>query len=345
MLKTLSQNETVKQSQDAFRQWKDVWFKNAKQNGEVIKRKGTDTRDIMMAGRNRLGILVAMGQSLEDQIGELKQLQHRSGVDIICVDKAFGLLVKKGIMPRTVVVSDAQVKFDYWTKQYRAKTKNVDLIVGATANPAWAKAWAGPVYGVVNKDAIGTENQIKPIIGVETLVPASANVGNALVVIAAEIYCYDEMLLVGYDYSWRPGKNYYAFSGDADGVMSDKRFWQVGGYEVGIDGEFYYTSANLSFAARWLTNYYIGKARSVPGGLNIYNCSRRGILDSIPEADLQRRLDLYAYHDLTEQEKERILVSRARVMRVRKPEELREAFKNNVAFHADILCVPKAAVP
>lgn len=345
MLQVLDGKETIRQSQDAFRQWKDTWFENAKKNGRVIKQKGTNTRDIMMCGKNRLAVCVAMGQSLERHIDNLKELKNKKGVDIICVDKAFSVLAKRGIIADIVVVSDAVVSYDYWAKIYRKQTKGVKLIVNATANPHWAESWLGPVYGVVCKDSIHTEKMIAPLIGVDVVIPASANVGNSLVVTATEICGYQEMLLVGFDYSWKPAENYYAFSGDSDGISNDKRSWQMNGFCRGIDNELHYMSSNLTFAARWLTNYYNGKARALPGNINIFNCSQQGILDSVPQADLMRRVEMFEYKEPDKADQDAIYVSRARTIRAKTEEDMKAIFENNVAMYADILCVPKGAIP
>lgn len=344
-MKTLTQQDTIKQSTDAYKQWKDIWHENAKRNAAVANAKGTSIKDIASMGRNRLGILVAMGQSLENHIDDLRGYTEKEGVDVLCVDKAFGLLMDHGVVPAAVVVSDAQVVLDKWVTSHLKSTKNIPLIISATANPIWAESWEGPVYILVNKDSIKTEAAISEITGCYDLVPASANVGNALVVVSAEYLAYKELLLVGYDYSWLPGENYYAFSGDADGIMENKRCWQLSGYSIGNNDKLTMMSENLTFAARWLKNYYLGKVCNLPTGLKIYNCSRQGILDDIPGADLNRRIDLFTYIALTEQEMDQVRVSRARVIRAKTEQELREVFEKNIALHADILCVPKEVMP
>lgn len=333
----MTKEETIRQSQDAYRQWKDTWHKNAERNGKVCG----DARDIMSTGRNRCAVACATGQSLENHIETMKKYQDKPGVDIICVDKSFGLLIERGIKPKYVAVSDAQVSFDTWTEKYIEKTKDVTLIVTATANPVWAERWLGPKYIVICKDAIGTENIIKKISGASVILPASSNVGNGLIVAAIEILCYSMILLIGYDFSWKPDKNYYAFSGDADGIMVDKRQWQKAGCRLGIDDKLTFESSNLTFAMRWLQSYYLGKIAPLP--IDIYNCSGQGILDCMPKGNLDRCLELFNYLEPSQSVADQIIASRVRTVRCKTQEEFQEVVAENQVFYIDVMCVPKAA--
>lgn len=62
---------------------------------------------------------------------------------------------------------------------------------------------------------------------------------------------YDKIVLTGYDYSWKFGGKYYAFDEFGDGKSNYMRH----SYLVSNDGEFCYTSGNLSFSKEWLLKY------------------------------------------------------------------------------------------
>jgi hypothetical protein len=340
-LQTLNKEETVQQSRDAYRQWKDIWIANAKRNGIVNKQRGTDARDLMLAGRGRMAVLCAMGASLEKHLEAVKRVASNPLVDILCVDKCYDILCDAGIPVKYVTVSDASVVFSDWADKHAEQQKGTTLFLTATSNPDWSEKWAGPISVVICKDSIGTENEMAKHVHAAVTLPASSNVANGLVVIATHILGYQEISLVGFDYSWKPGEHYYAF---AEEKSEDKRFWQMGGYQTGIDDEMCYTSPNLLFSARWLKNFYIGQIEQL--GISMHNCGGWGICDGMPKGDLEAIAHLFKPKAPTgQQAKDDLLLARARTVRVTSEEGeegLRKAFEDNVVLYADIYCVPKA---
>lgn len=340
-LQTLNKNETVRQSQDAYRQWKDIWIANAKRNEEINKKRGTDARDLMLAGRGRMAVLCAMGASLEKHLEAVKRVAANPLVDILCVDKCYDILAAAGIPIKYATVSDASVVFSDWADKHAEQQKGTTLFLTATANPDWAEKWAGPISVVICKDSIGTEHEMAKHIHAGATLPASSNVANGLVVIATHILGYQEIALVGFDYSWKPGEHYYSF---AEEKSEDKRYWQIGGYQTGIDDEMCYTSPNLLFSARWLKNFFIGMIE--PLGISMHNCGGWGICDGMPQGNLELVAKFFRPKFITEEKtKDDVLLARARTVRVTSEdgmEGLNKAFENNVVLYADIYCVPKA---
>ena len=80
------------------------------------------------------------------------------------------------------------------------------------------------------------------------------------------IFGYDKLLLIGFDYSWKD--NYYAFNQDGDGKIN----YMKTVYGKNLRGEMIFSSNNLVFSVKWLDQYInIFK-------LNAYQCSGLSIL-------------------------------------------------------------------
>ena len=125
-------------------------------------------------------------------------------------------------------------------------------------------------------DAIATERIFAPMFKDPRIVPASTNVSNAMVVFATgsdergpqNFLGYENIVLIGYDYSWRVGENYYAFNNP-----EPKRYYMAHRNILDIAGMPCRTSENLFFSAKWLWTYL------TQHNLSVWNCSGRGILD------------------------------------------------------------------
>lgn len=280
-------DEVIKQSESAFRQWGRKWKRWAKINGKYNAERGVSQRDFSNAGIGKQLLCVAMGPSFEEQIDAIEE--HQDKADIMCVDKAFKYLIGRGIKPTYVVIADASIPFKY-IEGLESHTEDVVLFANVCANPRWTRAWRGPLCYYVNKDNIQSEQIFGKLSGVRELIPASSNVGNTCVVIANQVMSYDRIVLSGYDFCWTQNSNYYAFHN------SDKRFWMKHMHALGMDGEPLFSSANLRFSARWLSRF-IQTMR--PG--TIFNCSGRGLLDC-PDMKIEIALSLWEDRKPTMQE-------------------------------------------
>lgn len=258
--------EIVEQSKAAQNQWGKQWLHNSTENGKLYKKNGTTQKDVLNHGIGRTLVCAAMGQSLEESIDVMKE--HRANFDLACVDKAFGPLMDHGIKPDFVVIADANVSWADWGERHADATDDITLIANVNCALEWTMNWKGRIIFYVNKDNIETEKIYSKTSGCTELIPASSNVGNTVVVFFAQICKYDQYLLIGYDYSWAPQSNYYAFTD------SDKRHWMRHVHMLGIDGELCYTSTNLHFSARWLIEYC---QKQIPG-VRVVNCSGKGVI-------------------------------------------------------------------
>jgi len=272
MARHLTYKDTKRQSLEVFGQFGHTkWIPNAKENAKLERRSAFELQNV---GLGKTLVLVAMGASLEENIDVLKQ--HRGKVDILCCDKAFVPLMERGIKPDYVMICDANIPARHY-ETHVLQTNDIVLIATPYANTLWTKPWLGPRYFYVNKDAINSEEIFIPIMGKDTrVIPASSNVSNAMVVFMTgsderkrlNWGGYEKYLLVGYDYSWRPKENYYAWSNPIP-----KRHYMHHLTMHDFKGHYSFTSHNLLFSARWLYDYVT--FHQVP----VVNCSERGLLD------------------------------------------------------------------
>jgi hypothetical protein len=297
----LNEKEILQQSKTAYAQWKDRWHKHAQVNGDIFKGSKYRVKQLAFSGYGKQLIIVAMGASLEKSIDLIRERQKDANVDIAVVDKGFRPLIQHGIKPKYVFLADAGVSFDQWVGDCIEQTEGVALIANITANTDWTTKWRGPVYFYVNRDNIGTQDVFIPISGCTDMIPASSNVGNSVVVFAVQNMGYDEHLLVGYDFAWNADGNYYAFTDN------DKRFWMRGMQGIGIDGKLAYTSENLEFSRKWLTDYCNMMCSQ---GKRIFNCSGSGTF-GFKVHDLKKRLDKFEPRIINEEVEKAKLMAQA----------------------------------
>lgn len=263
-----------RQSQTVWDQFGKKWVSTAKKNAELDRK---DVEELRHVGIGRTLVSVAMGASVESQIETLKE--YRGKCDIITCDKGFKMLHDKGIKVDYVHLADTNIETRWMggdDSPLWKETKGVKLICTPYANYEWTKRWKGPRYFYVNKDAIRSEKTFLKIIPGARIVPASTNVSNAMVVfmtgsdelIELNYAGYDRILLIGYDYSWEVGSNYYAFNNP-----KPKRFYMAHRSLLDVNAKVCRSSENLIFSAKWLSSY-LTQSKS----LNVVNCSDRGIL-------------------------------------------------------------------
>jgi len=295
----LSKNEVLGQSKAAFRQWGDLWAKNAAINGEKYKNDKKSYKDFLYTGTGKTIACVGLAPSFEKSVSLLKQ--YRDNIDIAVVDKALGSCIDNGIIPNMVFIMDSITDYERWCEPWIDKTENIILISNITANPIWAQNWKGPVYFTTNKDNIQTEQIHGKISGCWDIIPASSNVGNSIVVFVTQLMNYDEYLLVGFDFVFTPDMNYYAFQD------MDKRYWMRHGVVIDNYGRYAYITQNLLFTCRWLDDFYIAELR--PRGFRIVNCSGGTILANVPCANLERKLKHIKKRQFNDQEKQLVMKS------------------------------------
>lgn len=289
MLKT---EEVLAQSKAAMAQWGPTWEKHATRNGELFKKLGHSHKELLFKGAGRTLVICGMGPSLETQIDTLKKYQDNPAVDIMCVDKAMGFLLDRGVTPKWVNIADAGIDYNRWCEKNIEKTRDIHLLSNITANPEWTHNWRynqneNNIWFYVNRDNIQSEKIYSAISGCNDLIHAGSNVGNSCVIFAASILGYEEILLLGFDFAWRYEDNYYAFADEKE-IGTNKRGWMRHMMQIDKSGNVTNTSQNLNFSARWLSDYYNLELKQF--GIKIFDCSKTGILFGVPDANLESKM-------------------------------------------------------
>lgn len=249
----LSDNDILKQSESAYKQWAVQWRAQAIANS-VYPMKSMD--ELKYTGIGRAVLAVANGYSFERNIETIKKYQHL--VDIICVDKCLIHLLRNGITPKYVLVCDANVSYEAYLEPVRDQLANTTLIMNVCGNPKWAANgnWKDR-YFFVNKDVLKSELEFQDLSKCPNAIAAATNVSNAQIVILTQcdntthhnFFGYDKILMIGYDYCW--DESYYAF----DKTGGGKTHYMRGCHVYNLAYEYCYTSTNLLFSAKWLTKY------------------------------------------------------------------------------------------
>ena len=280
----MTENQILLQSKAAYGQWKEQWREHANWNSKHEMKPLTDFQN---TGIGRAVLCIANGFSFEEHIETIRKYQD--DVDILVCDKTLGHCLDNGIRPTFVVVCDANVSYEKYLEPWKDKVGGITIFSNVCANPQWTDGveWKDK-YFFVNKDILHSEIEFSKLSGCPNHIPAATNVSNAMVVFLTQsdnegrnnFFGYDKILLIGYDYSWRVGKKYYAFDEDGGGKAQYMRhvFCKT------IDSSEAYTSGNLAFSAEWLDKY----AKTF--NLNVVQCSKGSILGARYQGELEHNM-------------------------------------------------------
>ena len=251
----MNHDQIIKQSKNAYKQWAPQWRKHAEFHKKYPMKSFEEFRN---TGIGKALLLVANGFSFEENLETIKKYQHN--VDIMACDKTLGHLLNNGIKPKFCLVCDANVDYETYLKPYESQLKDTILIQNVCGNTKWTENgnWKDK-YFFVNKDVMKYEKEFMALSGCPNAVTAGTNVSNMMVVISTQcdnekkqnLFSYDKILLIGFDYSWRHDGSYYAFDFDANG----KRYYMRHIYGISNSGKMIYSSSNLSTSASWLKLY------------------------------------------------------------------------------------------
>lgn len=266
-----STEQIREQSINAYSQWCDKWREHARIHS---KYKQLPLTDLENSGIGRAILVVANGYSLEENMETIKKNQDK--VDIFCCDKTLGHLLDHGIKPKYCMVCDASVSTEY-LEPWKDQLDETILLINVCGNYKWTDMgnWKKN-YFFVNEDVMNYEKEFSALSGSNNFIPAGTNVSNAMVVMLTQsnnngrnnFFGYDKILLIGFDYCWRPQK-YYAY----DELGKGKDNYMRHQYLVDAAGDYVYTSGNLMFSAQWLSKY------ATTFKLPTVQCSRHTICD------------------------------------------------------------------
>jgi hypothetical protein len=284
----LSEQDIRKQSENCYSQWCEQWRNHAKYLGERFTMKSMEElRDI---GVGKAALCIANGYSFEKNIEIIKKNQQH--VDIVACDKTVGHCLENDIIPKFVILCDANVSYEKYLEPYKDRLKDTILIANVCSNPKWATCgeWKD-IFFFINQDVIKSEEEWAKLSGCRNLIIAGTNVSNAMVIVmtqcnnegAKNFMGYDKILLIGFDYSWQ--NNYYAFDKDGGGKIHYMR----NVYGKNHHGDLIFSSNNLVFSAKWFEQFV------KTFKLNIVNCSKDGIICAKKTTDNLEKQMLYAY--------------------------------------------------
>lgn len=278
------------QSEAAIKQWGEQWTLHCNEHKKDSCVQN-DLNELALTGIGKVILLVANGYSFEENIDIIKE--NQTACDILACDKTLGNLISNGIKPKYCLVCDANVDYERYLKPYENQLDQTILLINVCANPEWSKNgnW-NDKYFFVNRDIIDSHVGFSKLSSCKNFIPAGTNVSNAMLIMLTQcdnggkknFFGYDKYILIGYDYSWRHGGKYYAFSEEGDG----KADYMKHHYCCTHDGDWAYTSGNLSFSASWLEKY-ISTFR-----LPVVNGSKKTILGQTKFADLKEQM-LYTF--------------------------------------------------
>lgn len=280
----LTDEHVKEQSKRAYAQWCVQWREHAKIHSRFPMKS---LSDFEFSGVGKAALCVANGYSLELEIETIKK--YHKNIDTVCCDKSLGSLIRNGVKPTFCVLCDANVNYEVYMKPYENELDETILISNICANPKWTHTgnWKDK-YFFVNMDVLNSEKEFMDISGCRNLIPAGTNVSNALVILLTQsdntgrknFFGYDKILLIGFDYCWKPRGKYYAFDGEGNGKNNYMRHT----YALTHNRDFCYTSSNLLFSAKWLSDYV--KAYQLP----VVQCTKESIFATEAMGKLEEQM-------------------------------------------------------
>jgi len=280
----MNHDQIVQQSKQAYNQWCEQWRAHARAHAKFPMKTFNELNNI---GIGKAILCVGNGYSFEENIDLIRE--YSGNVDIICCDKSLGHLLDNGITPTYCLVCDANVSFEKYMAPWKDQLQDTILIQNVCGNPAWTDGgnWKDRFF-YVNMDVMGYEKEFSELSGCKNFVTAGTNVSNMLVVMVTQsdnttrknFFGYDKIILIGFDYSWKPDGKYYAFDQDGGG----KFYYMRHIHGLGASGAHIYASNNLSASASWLDLYI--RSYKLP----VVQCSPDTIAPFFGVADLEAQL-------------------------------------------------------
>jgi hypothetical protein len=261
----IKSDDIRKQSEAAYRQWAPQWREHAKIHSKYEMKS---LSDFEYSG-------VGKGYSTEVEIETIQKYQEN--VDIICCDKSLGHLLDHGIKPKFCMVADANVSYEKYLSKWKDELQDTILIMNVAGNPKWTELgnWKDR-YFITVMDVLKSEKEFMALSGCTNVIAAGTNVSNGLVIFLTQcdnsgrknFFAYDKILLIGFDYSWKTTKKYYAFDAEGSGKSNYMRHC----YLLDLNRDLCCSSNNLLFSAQWL-NQYINSFK-----LPVIQCTRETVL-------------------------------------------------------------------
>jgi hypothetical protein len=269
---SLTKEEINKHSLLAAERWKSLWINNSLENKPYIKNSQSQ---LLGKFNDKRVYLFSYGSSFLKNLTLFKKSNDygKAYVKVGCVDKALRPMLENGVIPDFVLLADASVNVKWLEGSNAEYLKNTYFISNVYGNPDWTKWWIKNVgekniYWYLNKDNINTQDFYSGICGYGEMIEAGSNVGNSLIIFTVKIFGSKEIILNGYDYSWK--NQYYGT------VDSNKKNWLGMIRPVNCNGDIVFQSSNMEFSSKWLGTYIMFCKQEY--NVDIYNATNGGML-------------------------------------------------------------------
>lgn len=216
-------------------------------------------------------ILASAGPSLNKQIEILKDMIERKGKSFVlgCVGTALVPLLKRGVSPDFVMISDANISI---MEQFRGvDTSERPLFYLSTANHETVKHYRGPRY-IVWQEGYGPAEKEAQVRG-ESVVETGGSVATCLLDLMVKMGG-NPIALIGQDLAYTDGWSHAADAHAQKRVNTGSVLYEV--------DDFYRkgkvkTSLNLLSYLRWFERYVYTYEKNVGGAINrFWNCTEGG---------------------------------------------------------------------
>jgi hypothetical protein len=245
-------------------------------------------------------ILVSAGPSLTKQLPLLK-IALEKGVKIACVGTSLLTMIKAGIRPNFVMVSDPK---DAIQEQFvGVENENIPLFYLSTANHGAVKRYKGPRIIVWQRGFEEAEIQAK--LNRVPLVETGGSVATCLLDLLIKLG-FKKIALVGQD---------LAFTDNQTHAMNTHRYNQIHNDLHLIEVEDYYrtekikTSRNLFIYLKWFERYV-----EQHGNIELWNCTEGGAyIDGWKHFPLKKFLSPFSFNSEVLNIEERTKVEREKL--------------------------------
>jgi YrbI family 3-deoxy-D-manno-octulosonate 8-phosphate phosphatase len=186
-----------------------LWTINSLKNFIQVLNSPNILLDKKGSFKNKPAILVAAGPSLEEEMGNLKEIQEKGLAYIFSVGTALNTLVQHKIYPHAACTYDPTEKNQIICKEVLEKgIKSIPLIFGSTVGYETLEKYPGPkLHMLINQDTLAAF-YFKPE-GNERL--EFINDATTIAVITLQLLGklgFDPIILVGQNLAYRDRKNY-----------------------------------------------------------------------------------------------------------------------------------------
>lgn len=204
----------LKELQERLSEVVDQWF-TLREHGQRMYRNTIANLPSLFAGvpmRSLRGkfkgvpaICVSAGPSLDEVIGELKQINHQAL--IIAGDSAVKALVSSGIMPHVIVTTDINEANIHKLKPYIDELRETIFIFGLESNPDNVRLFLSPRRVAVSSFSKMMSFWLDPQLDLQSSIPPISSVSH-LALHSALAMGADPIVMVGMDLGYVDGKSH-----------------------------------------------------------------------------------------------------------------------------------------